>query len=419
MPTRLYLPATGAPDSSPAFDAGWDDVEDADRVALAAAKDGAAGFATKTGDEASTTNAIDVLIRQYVSPPLTAGTEFDSDTLRGQVRAQESGAGANAALQVVVRVVTADGTAVQAILLDFEGGSAPGSVAEVDTTLTNIAMPRTVPAALSNYTTVAGDRLVIEIGVRVFNTSGSNFTFTLDLGNPTGTDLPEDNSTTAQQVPWLEFSNTFTFASGAIEEPVGQATETDTALGMAAQKLRAVGQTAETDSALAATSAKARPVGAATETATALPLAARRTITIGIATTTDSALPVAAAKRATIGHATETGEALPAATPGEITEQVGLATDTSTALPITAAKALAVGQAAEASTAHPIGRLHTAVVGLTAETSTAHPATAGKRRATGLATETDSALPISAGGTTPAVWRAAGARARSDRIEVA
>ena len=60
---RLYLPSSGAPAISPAFDAAWGDTEDADRIA-AVSSPRITAMSDKTCDEALSTNPLNVLARQ-------------------------------------------------------------------------------------------------------------------------------------------------------------------------------------------------------------------------------------------------------------------------------------------------------------------------------------------------------------------
>jgi hypothetical protein len=65
------------------------------------------------------------------------------------------------------------------------------------------------PAATALTEVVAqdGDRLVIEIGFRAFNTSATEYIGRMEVGDPaTGTDLPENETETGQKRGWLEFS---------------------------------------------------------------------------------------------------------------------------------------------------------------------------------------------------------------------
>ncbi|MCA9878269.1 MAG: hypothetical protein KC442_10825, partial [Thermomicrobiales bacterium] len=98
----------------------------------------------------------DLLLRQYVYP-LDAGVQFSTaDTLKGQVRAATE-TGTNARAQLLIRVVSGDGT-VRATLLGVDGAAMDNAFA---TDLTNREFPRDTPQNLeANYTTVAGDYLV-------------------------------------------------------------------------------------------------------------------------------------------------------------------------------------------------------------------------------------------------------------------
>lgn len=177
--------------------------------------------------------------------------------------------------------------------------------------------------------------------------------------------------------------------------PVGQTTETDTALGVTRRKTKTVGQATETDTALGvALRRKVRTVGQALETDSALPAAGTATVVVGLATETDSAFSATRRKTETVGQAAETDSALSATR--RKTEVVGLATETDSALAATSHKAVDIEQATVADTALPAtvgdGDGQTVITGLATETDTAQPVSWAKRLVAALATETDTAL---------------------------
>ena len=61
----------------------------------------------------------------------------------------------------------------------------------------------------------AGDRLVVEIGANDVNAGNLQFRY----GAPTGSDLPEDETTTTDLTPWIEFSGTIGFQAAAAGAP--------------------------------------------------------------------------------------------------------------------------------------------------------------------------------------------------------
>ena len=231
MATRLYLSTEAAPVTTVTQEAGWDfNTATAPRIKLRA---------DKNTDETPTTHTVtgntggantDILMAQAVSDPLTAGSVFTATThwVKSQARARESANGANAFAQFSLRVIASDNTTVQATLYPLTTvTTAPGSAAELDTTLTNHRFPLTTndppPATgqplAASYTTVAGDYLVVEYGIRR-NTATTSFNFEFSYGiDSAGTlDLPDNITTTGALVPWIEFSNDFTIAGAAAAE---------------------------------------------------------------------------------------------------------------------------------------------------------------------------------------------------------
>jgi hypothetical protein len=207
--TTLYLPSSGAAAISPAFDAAWNVSGSADRVAAVDAKSGTA--MTSKAVPGSSVGGRNFLTRQYVYP-LPAGVAFTtSDTVRGQIRAQEGSSLYNICAQCVIRVIAADATTVRATLVAADTSALSSEWA---TSLTNRTFPRGGAVNLAtNYTTVSGDHLVLEVGG--FQGAGSTNNQTLRFGDTGATDLPEDETTTADNVPWIRFSTDLAGAAPA------------------------------------------------------------------------------------------------------------------------------------------------------------------------------------------------------------
>lgn len=154
------------------------------------------------GDEG---NAADTKwrIMQYVSEPLPAQTI--SGTIKGQIRAGEEALLDNYDRVVIgIRVVSNDGATVRGTLL------AVGSYAAANEfTLNSVNKTNRKIAdgdALSSLAISANDRLVIELGVMTAGSTGFDGSEILVLGDDSGTDLPEDETTTAANNAWIEFS---------------------------------------------------------------------------------------------------------------------------------------------------------------------------------------------------------------------
>jgi len=233
MATRFYFidGVTGTPPTLlvPTFDAAWGDTEDAVRRWLSDIDEPFSdAFETLTGDEAVATSPLDVLVAQFISGPLE-GAQTITGTVKGQIRASEANIDADYRAQVVIRVVSRDGTSVTGTLLAADTSALSSEFA---TALTNRKFPLAAssPVTLSSVSAVDGDRIVIEVGFRSHNAHTTSRLGSLRIGRASATDLAEDETTTTDNNPWLEFSQILTFESverqftGALYELAGSST---------------------------------------------------------------------------------------------------------------------------------------------------------------------------------------------------
>ncbi len=145
-----------------------------------------------------------VLFRQFITPPLAAGIAFTAASTFNMVfRSSESSTSANAYQLFHVSIVSEDGLTIRA---QFSSNEKDGT--EFSTVLTARANLNT--GGLGTYTTVAGDRLVLELGWDQ-DASGS-YSVSMSIGN-TSTDLSGDGDTGVQN-PYLDTSNTLTLDAG-------------------------------------------------------------------------------------------------------------------------------------------------------------------------------------------------------------
>ncbi len=202
MVTRIYLPSSRETRISPAFDASWGLTTGADRVRAVVGLRSGTGMASKSTAEASAT-PVNVLSRQYIVGPLKA-VEI-SGTVKGRIRAQEANADADYRAQIVIRVLSSDGGTVRGTLRAADTEALSN---EFGTSLTNRAFPLATlePQALSPVTAQAGDWLVIEIGYRSHNAHTTSRNGTFRYGDSASSDLPEDETSTSDYNPWIEFS---------------------------------------------------------------------------------------------------------------------------------------------------------------------------------------------------------------------
>lgn len=174
MATRIHLDSVAAAAVSPAFSAEWDVTTSANRLQC-----GAAGIVDNdlaSGSTYSETSAtlVDVLAHQYVTNDQIQVARTISGTFKGIIPGYETNAAADGFLQVIVKVVSADGATVRGVLY-------PGSpLTTTSTTLGavnqefNVSVTgmetRIVPeTTVTPVAALVNDRIVIEVGWRACN----------------------------------------------------------------------------------------------------------------------------------------------------------------------------------------------------------------------------------------------------------
>lgn len=213
MATRLYLPSVGisylAGANLPAFDAGWEGTTGAVRRRLVREKEGTA-YTTVTTTKNTATNPADILIAQFVSPPLRAQTIANTGFIKGVIQAICSSA-ALADAQLTAKVFDQFGTTLRGTLVSMQAAAQSN---EFNTTQQNRKFPLAWTgsgAALTQVVAQQGDVIVIEVGGRMF-TAATGGTVSLRLGDSlTDADLAENETDTADGVPWFEFSQDLLF----------------------------------------------------------------------------------------------------------------------------------------------------------------------------------------------------------------
>lgn len=217
-PTRFYLPSTGTAAINPSFDAAWNDTSQVASRPANTTK-GTSSFVEVADTEASSSNLWDVCLGRFISEPLAAQTI--AGAVKGYIRARESAAGANARSQMVIRVVSGDGSVVRGTLHEQDNRTINESEWVATTTLTaarNARFPTTqASAAVPSMTSVTaqdGDRIVIEVGGRAVNTVTTTFTLAMRFGE-NAADLAENETGTTEGAPWIEFDSSIQFLSAA------------------------------------------------------------------------------------------------------------------------------------------------------------------------------------------------------------
>jgi hypothetical protein len=212
--TRYYMPSTGAAPVSPAFTGAWNST-----VTMVRRKAVTARINSAMADHQITSGATAPEFHglvQYVSDPIAAQTI--SGTVKGRIRASESGNSFDGTVAIGIYVYSNDGSTLRGTLFTMQAAnSLVAGIEFAATTLTNRALMDVSENATLTLSSVAasdGDRIVFEIGIRDED-AGTTRTARLNFGDDSGTDLPEDNTTTAANNAWLEFSQTITPQGGA------------------------------------------------------------------------------------------------------------------------------------------------------------------------------------------------------------
>jgi hypothetical protein len=236
MSVRFYLHSTGQPPRSPAF-AAWTTTAAAVRRRMARAVREGTALTSFVATKTAATNPSDVLVAQFVSEPLQAQTISSAGFVKGIIRALESAVAADARAQMTIRVLSSDGATVRGTLLALNAGALSN---EFDAaTRTNRRFPLNWSgsgAALTQVVTLEGDVIVVEVGAR-FHTASTGDTCTLVLGDASGTDLAEDETSTVDDTPWVEFSQDLLFLD--VSDRRGAQEDNLTQLGVHAQPVGA------------------------------------------------------------------------------------------------------------------------------------------------------------------------------------
>jgi hypothetical protein len=207
MATRLYLPNSAQTTPiSPTPSASW---EITTGFVLTNAHTVPGGDAMGT-DSFADNNAAnrDNLLHQFISQALQPGqTVTGGQNLQLQALCSQVALTNNMFLSFGIRIIAADGSTVQKTVLDVFRDT----VNEAATTLTNRSV--TTTSAATNYTTVLGDRLVIEVGMSGDPDTGSDHDSAIRFGDAAASDLPTDDASTDDFNPWVELTDTLAFAS--------------------------------------------------------------------------------------------------------------------------------------------------------------------------------------------------------------
>lgn len=224
MATRLYLPASGTPAITPTPSTSWNVTTGFAALPTSTTKSNtalAAGTA-RSHPLVAVQNALD---RVYVSDTLDSSQGING-TFSAVVRGIQSSTAGNWWLNIILRVVSGDGSIETGVL--HPGSAATSAVAtvgdEAEELVSATAATRIKNAlSLIPVTANAGDRILIEVGGRADAAGQTARTYTLNYGDPTATaDYALTSGLTTLLDPWVEFSQTITFGTPAPNAVTGQ-----------------------------------------------------------------------------------------------------------------------------------------------------------------------------------------------------
>jgi len=217
--TRFYLPSTGTPAISPTPKAEWEENPSLTRLPMVTTR-GSSALTTLTVSESSSAVANrDILIAQFISEPLAAGSF--GGVVKSLVRARESNAGLNARTQFILRVLSGDGATDRGDLYAGDATTQTGNpTSELATTMFSRRFPRGAGWRGDKLTWNDGDRVVAEYGVREHNTVATIYNAELRVGENAATAVPENETATTDDHPWLDIGFAFTpYSPPAGDEP--------------------------------------------------------------------------------------------------------------------------------------------------------------------------------------------------------
>lgn len=213
-PTRMYFPADTPAAVSPSFGGPWNNTADAVRRRLASTKGSSPITIGNTINLVTGQLALD---RQYVSDRMAAGIYFSSrHSVKAYVMTREYDDLDNVNIRyVLVRIFSQDGLTLRA---DF--GITNGSIDEAINNATHRNSGASGSLGTVDYTTVAGDRLVIEWGYSDAFNPGVTPQASAKWGE-NANDLPENLTQTTDGAGWVELGTTVTFLDKVIETGKG------------------------------------------------------------------------------------------------------------------------------------------------------------------------------------------------------
>ena len=278
MASRFYFPEAVAAEVNPGF-AAWGYQSEALRRKCVKTKGASAiTLGAQIGPWTAGQTALD---RQYVSGKLQAGAVFTSGntTVKLQVMTREYANLDNSTSRLCIKVASEDGGTIRATLLALgQYGPATEYVNNATHRNKTFADGDTVTAS---YTTVAGDRLVIEIGHS--DAAGTTPEASCKWGE-NATDLPVNETQTTDGAGWVEFSNTIDEVAPTIHPLAGITSGLGVVLGVLAKLALCMGLAVGQGTALGAITATREYTGATAGQAVTVGALVKTSALAGLAT---------------------------------------------------------------------------------------------------------------------------------------
>jgi hypothetical protein len=197
-PTRLYLPGSGSAPISPAVESVWEKTSTY-KFPCSRIKSNINFLELSVSEDIATT-PYDVLVAQFVSPPLRAQTI--AGNVFGQIQVRTSDAAADFCRAIVIKVISSTGY-VRGILLSHFPATLSSEFSSTVSQNRHFPPPDT---ALTPVEVQDGDRIVIEIGLRSFNAVTTAYYSYFLFGDSAPNDLPDNETTEDYRNPFVEFS---------------------------------------------------------------------------------------------------------------------------------------------------------------------------------------------------------------------
>lgn len=205
--TRYYITQDVLQSFNPQFRGAWSDtLQGQIRLPLTISTDGTTMSSIQVlSGEAVAKDSI--LVFQAISGKLAAQI-ISGATLKGQIRGLESHTAANGTVAICAYIVSKDDS-LCGFLINTSASDGTATPPELAAALTNRQFQdgaEATPLSLATVEVPEEGYLVVEIGIRENTTTARSYD--LSVGNNSATDLPEDNTTTAANNPWIEISQT-------------------------------------------------------------------------------------------------------------------------------------------------------------------------------------------------------------------